>query len=147
MKRMTFASMAALRAALMNLVEKPPGKVLIYGCKGAQRTFCKSIHILRNIKRLCSCSRLEIRGIGFYPEVEKAYVAYLKEQLTQKAASWWNCCSAHNWLRYNVSDKLNIVALHLSSVSYYVLVDDAFVKDFRKCKYGKKEDRTNRKRV
>lgn len=30
MKRMTFASMAALRAALMNLAEKPPGKDVIY---------------------------------------------------------------------------------------------------------------------
>lgn len=66
--------MAALRAALMTLAEKPPGRALIYGCKGAQRTFCKSVNILRNIKRLCSCSRLEIRGVGFYPEVEKAFV-------------------------------------------------------------------------
>lgn len=138
MKRMTFASMAALRAALMNLAEKPPGKALIYGCKGAQHTFCKSVNILRNIKRLCSCSRLEIRGVGFYPDVEKAFVAYLKEQLPQKAASWWNCCSAHNWLRYNMGSQLNIVALHLSSVSYYILVDNAFVQDFRKIKFGKK---------
>lgn len=138
MKRMSFASMAALRAALMNLAEKPPGRALIYGRKGTQHTFCQSVNILRNIKRLCSCSRLEIRGVGFYPDAEKAFVDYLKEQLPQKAASWWNCCSAHNWLRYNVSDKLNIVALHLSSVSYYVLVDDAFVKDFRKYKFGKK---------
>lgn len=61
MKRMTFASMTALRAALMNLAEKPPGNALIYGRKGAQRTFCKSVNILRNIKRLCSCSRLEMR--------------------------------------------------------------------------------------
>ena len=84
---MTFASMTALRAALMNLAEKPPGRALIYGCKGAQHSFCKSIDILRNIKRLCSCSRLEIRGVGFYPEAEKAFVAYLKEQLPRKAAS------------------------------------------------------------
>lgn len=138
MKRMTFASMTALRAALMNLAEKPPGLALIYGRKGAQHTFCKSVNILRNIKRLCSCSGLEIRGVGFYPEVEKAFVAYLKEQLPQKAASWWNCCSAHNWLRYNVNDKLNIVALHLSSVSYYILVDNDFVTDYRKIKFGKK---------
>ena len=87
MKRMTFASMAALRAALMNLAEKPPGRALIYGCKGAQHTFCKSVNILRNIKRLCSCTRLEIRGVGFYPDAEKAFVAYLKEQLPQRAAS------------------------------------------------------------
>ena len=90
---MTFASMAALRAALMTLAEKPPGK---------------------------------------------AFVAYLKEQLPQKAASWWNCCSAHNWLRYNMGSQLNIVALHLSSVSYYILVDNAFVQEFRKIKFGKK---------
>lgn len=138
MKRMTFASMAALRAALMNLAEKPPGRALIYGCKGAQHSFCKSVNILRNIKRLCSCSRLEIRGVGFYPDAEKAFVAYLKEQLPQRAASWWNCCSAHNWLRYNVSDKLNIVALHLSSVSYYILVDYTFVQEFRKIKFANK---------
>lgn len=130
--------MAALRAALMNLAMKPPGRALIYGCKGAQHTFCKSIDILRNIKRLCSCSRIEIRGVGFYHEVEKAFVAYLKEQLTHKAASWWNCCSAHNWLRYNMGSQLNIVALHLSSVSCFILVDNAFVQDFRKFKFGKK---------
>ncbi len=70
MKRMTFASMTALRAALMNLAEKPPGRALIYGCKGTQRTFCKSVNILRNIKRLSSCSRLEIRGVGFYPDAK-----------------------------------------------------------------------------
>lgn len=138
MKRMTFASMTALRAALMNLAEKAQGRALIYGCKGAQHTFCKSIDIIRNIKRLCSCSKLEIRGVGFFPDAEKAFVAYLKKQLPQKAASWWNCCSAHNWLRYNVSDKLNIIALHLSSVSYYILVDNAFVQDYRKIKFGKK---------
>lgn len=138
MKRMTFASMTALRAALMNLAEKPPGSALIYGCKGTQRTFCKSVNILRNIKRLCSCSRIEIRGVGFYPDAEKAFVDYLKEQLPRKAASWWNCCSAHNWLRYNMGSQLNIVALLLSSVSYYILVDNTFVQDFRKIKFGKK---------
>lgn len=31
-----------------------------------------------------------------------------------------------------------IVALHLSSVSYYILVDNTFVQDFRKIKFGKK---------
>ena len=70
MKRMTFASMTALRAALMNLAEKAQGRALIYGCKGAQHTFCKSIDIIRNIKRLCSCSKLEIRGVGFFPDAE-----------------------------------------------------------------------------
>lgn len=138
MKKITFASMTALRAALMKLAEKPSGRALVYGCKGAKQTFCKSVNILRNIKRLCSCSKLEIRGVGFFPDAEKAFVAYLKEQMPQKAASWWNCCSAHNWLRYNVSDKLNIIALHLSSVSYYILVDNDFVTDYRKIKFSRK---------
>lgn len=40
MKRMTFASMTALRAALMNLAEKPPGRALIYGCKGWYQDVC-----------------------------------------------------------------------------------------------------------
>lgn len=138
MKKMTFASMTALKVALMKLAEKPSGRALIYGCKGAKQTFCKSVNILRNIKRLCSCSHLEIRGVGFFPDAEKAFVTYLKEQLPQRAASWWNCCSAHNWLRYNLGSQLNIVALHLSSVSYYILVDNAFVQDYRKIKYGRK---------
>ena len=130
--------MAALREALTILASRAPGTALIYGRKGASQTFCKSINILHNIQRLCSCSQLEIRGVGYFPDAEQAFVAYLKEILPTKAASWWNCCSAHNWLRYNIGSQLNIVALHLSSVSYYILVDNAFVTDFRKIKYGKK---------
>lgn len=83
MKRMTFASMTALRAALMNLAEKPPGRALIYGCKGAQHTFCKSVNILRNIKRLCSCSKLEIRGVGF-SQMRKSFCRIPQKTVTTK---------------------------------------------------------------
>lgn len=138
MKKMNFPSMAALKAALTIFASRAPGTAIVYGRKGATQTFCKSINILKNIQRFCSCTQLEIRGVGFFPDAEKAFVAYLKEILPQKAASWWNCCSAHNWLRYNLGCQLNIVALHIASVSYYILVDNAFVADFRKIKYGKK---------
>lgn len=132
---MSFASMAALKVALMRLAEKAPGSAIIYGRKGATQSFCKSVDIMRNIRRLCSCSQIEIRGIGYFPDAEKAFVAYFKEILPSKAASWWHCCSAHNWLRYNIGSNLHIVALHLASVSYYILVDRNFVANFRQLKF------------
>ena len=135
MKRMSFASMTALKAALMRLAEIAPGSAIIYGRKGSTQAFCQSIDILSNLSRLCSCTHIEIRGVGYFPDAEKAFVDYLKEILPSKSASWWNCCSAHNWLRYNIGCNLHIVALHLASVSYYILVDKNFVTNFRQLKF------------
>ncbi len=79
MSRMTLQLHNALKATLMRVAALHPGGVLIYGIDNInQQTFCKLIKLEANIKKLLACTRIEIKGIGYHPDVEANLVTWLK---------------------------------------------------------------------
>lgn len=133
MGKLNFKTMVALKATLKKLASSTPGGVLCYGEHGTRhQTFCRNINVTTNLVRLCSCTRLEIHGIGWYPKADTAFMEWLKHHIGRKNdTAWWECCNPRNWLRYNLRSDLLVLALFIGHISYYLLVTEEFASEFR----------------
>lgn len=134
MSRMNTNLRNALKATLNRVAELHPDGVLMCGIDYInQQAFCKLIKVERNLKKLLSCSRIEIRGIGYSPSVEKMFVSWLKANIQAKTKEPFcnNLLSPHNWLRYNIAGDLQILQLSVAKKEYYMILKDEHLRYFR----------------
>lgn len=131
----------ALKSTLIELASKTR-KVLVFGeDRINQQTFCHPIDILKNRLRLLSCTAIEIRSIGYFPNAERNIVNWLKEHITRPnsvSKSWWNICNNNNWLKYNIADDICIMKLDIAEISYYIVLRHDMMLHFRKVAFNKK---------
>lgn len=134
MGRMTLQLNNALKATLCKVAELHPDGVLMYGVDGInQQTFCQLVKINKNIKRLLGCTQIEIKGVGFYSQVEEKFVTWLKAHIrTPSGVSFCNSLlSPHNWLKYNIAADLNILHLGVANIDYYMILKEEHIRYFR----------------
>lgn len=134
MSRMTLQLNKALKATLCRVAELHPGGVLMYGIDNINgQTFCQLVKVNHNIKKLLSCTRIEIKGVGFYSQVEEKFVTWLKAHIrTPSGVSFCNSLlSPHNWLKYNIAADLNILHLGVAHIEYYMILKEEHLKYFR----------------
>lgn len=134
MGRMTLQLNNALKATLCRVAELHPEGVLMYGVDGInQQTFCQLVKINKNIKRLLGCTQIEIKGVGFYSQVEEKFVTWLKSHIrTPSGVSFCNSLlSPHNWLKYNIAADLNILHLGVANIDYYMILKEEHLRLFR----------------
>ena len=124
MAKMNLKLMNALRATLNRVASLHPGGVLIYGVNNiSKQTFCHLIKLERNLLKLLSCTRIDIKGIGNYPQVESEMVEWLKEHIRTPSGTSFcdNLLASRNWLKYNIAGDLNL--LHLGIAEKRILDD------------------------
>lgn len=134
MSRMTLQLHKALRATLERVAELHPDGVLMYGIDSInQQSFCQVVKINNNIKKLLSCTQIEIKGVGFYSQVEEKFVTWLKTHIrTPSGVSFCNSLlSPHNWLKYNIAGDLNILHLAVANINYYMILKEEHIRLFR----------------
>ena len=134
MSKMNLQLRNALKATLMRVAALHPGGVLMYGIDHMnQQTFCKLVKVEANIKKLLACTRIEIRGIGYHPQVEANLVAWMKDHI--RAPSMVPFCnslfSAHNWLKYNIAGDLQLLHLGIAKVDYFMILKEEHLRYFR----------------
>lgn len=140
MGRMTLQLNKALKATLCRVAELHPDGVLMYGVDGInQQTFCQLVKINKNIKRLLGCTKIEIKGVGFYSHVEEKFVTWLKSHIrTPSGVSFCNSLlSPHNWLKYNIAADLNILHLGVAGIDYYIILREEHLRLFRNKAFNK----------
>lgn len=131
---MTLQLNNALKATLCRVAELHPDGVLMYGVDGInQQTFCQLVKVHHNIKKLLSCTQIEIKGVGFYSQVEEKFVTWLKAHIrTPSGVSFCNSLlSPHNWLKYNIAADLNILHLGVANIDYYMILKEEHLRLFR----------------
>lgn len=134
MSKMTLQLHKALKATLQRVAELHPEGVLMFGIDNInQQTFCQIVKINNNIKKLLSCTLIEIKGIGFYSQVEEKFVTWLKSHIrTPSGVPFCNSLlSPHNWLKYNIAGDLNILHLAVANIHYYMILKEEHLKFFR----------------
>lgn len=131
---MTFRHYRALKSTLDMLANKCSRGILIYGTNTIeQKTFCQLIDLRKAAKRLLSCTSIEIRGIGHYLAAEKAFAAWLQENLKLPGnPSWGYLASPHNWFRLNFAEDLNILKLKIANTEYYMILREEHLLYIRK---------------
>lgn len=134
MSKMTLRLHNALKATLQRVAELHPDGVLMYGVDNInQRSFCQLVKVHNNIKKLLGCTKIEIKGVGFYTQVEEKFVSWLKEHIrTPSGIPFCNSLlSPHNWLKYNISADLNILHLGVANIDYYMILKEEHLRLFR----------------
>lgn len=137
---MTLKLHNALKATLCRVAELHPNGVLMYGVDGInQQTFCQLVKINKNIKRLLGCTMIEIKGVGFYNQVEEKFVSWLKAHIrTPSEVQFCNSLlSPHNWLKYNIAADLNILHLGVAGIDYYMILREEHLRLFRNKAFNK----------
>ena len=134
MNRMTFKYYRALKATLDMLTNKCSKGILMYGTNTIEQTsFCKLIDLRKAAKRLLSCTSIEIRGIGHYLAAEKAFAAWLQENVTLPGNPEWGYLSSpHNWFRNNFAEDLNILKLSIAHTEYFLILREEHLLYIRK---------------
>lgn len=134
MNRMTFKYYRALKATLDMLANKCNKGILMYGANTMQQTtFCKLIDVRKAAKRLLSCTSIEIRGIGHYLAAEKAFAAWLQENVKLPGnPTWGYLLSPHNWFRINFAEDLNILKLSIAHTEYFMILREEHLLYIRK---------------
>lgn len=132
MGKMTLRLHNALKSTLKELASACPKGVLTFGANNlTQQTFCKPINLMKHAKRMLSCTRIEIKGIGAYPRIEDAFVAWIKTHIRMPTEDYCNLASSHNWLKYNISPRLNCLKLSIGKVDYYMILREEWLIKFR----------------
>ena len=131
---MTFRHYRALKATLDMLANKCKQGILMYGINTIeQTTFCKLIDLRKAAKRLLSCTSIEIRGIGHYIAAEKAFAAWLQENMKIPGNPLWGYLSSpHNWFRLNFAEDLNVLKLTIAHTEYYMILREEHLLYIRK---------------
>lgn len=134
MSKMTLQLHNALKATLMRVAALHPGGVLMFGIDNInQQTFCKLIKVEANIKKLLACTQIDIRGMGYNPQVEEKFVEWIKAHI--KPPSMEPFCnsllSPHNWLKYNIAGDLQLLHLGVAKIEYYMILRYEHLRYFR----------------
>ena len=140
MSKMTLQLHNALKATLMRVAALHPGGILMYGIDNInQQTFCKLVKIENNIKKLLACTRIEIRGIGYHPQVEEKFVAWLKAHVRTPSMNPFcnGLLSPHNWLKYNIAGDLQLLHLGIAKVDYFMILKYEHLRYFRDRAFNK----------
>ena len=141
MDRMTLKQRNALKATLMRVAALHPAGVLMCGFDTInERAFCKLIKLGCNLDRLLSCTRIDIRGIGYYPRVETKFVEWLKSHIRTPSVPQFcnNLLSPANWLKYNISPDLYCLHLGIAKVDYFLILKDEHLRYYRDTAYHRK---------
>lgn len=134
MSRMTLRLHNALKATLQRVAELHPEGVLMFGIDNInQQTFCQIVKINNNIKRLLGCTLIEIKGVGFYSQIEEKFVTWLKAHIRTPSGTQFcnSLLSPHNWLKYNIAGDLNILHLAVANIHYYMILKEEHLRLFR----------------
>lgn len=139
MGKMTLSLHNALKSTLAILQDSCKNELLILGEDNLnQRTFCKPIKIDKAAKRLLSCTRIEIRGLGHFTKQEAKLVDWLKNHVWIPTNNVWsNMATAHNWLKYNVANNLSCLHLGIGKIDYYIILREEYLLHFRKIAFKK----------
>lgn len=134
MNKMNLQLRNALKATLMRVAALHPDGVLMYGIDNInQQTFCKLVKIEANIKKLLECTRIDIRGMSYNPQVEEKFVEWIKAHI--KPPSMEPFCnsllSPHNWLKYNIAGDLQLLHLGVAKIEYFMILKDEHLRYFR----------------
>lgn len=134
MSKMNLQLRNALKATLMRVAALHPGGILMYGVDHInQQTFCKLVKVEANIKKLLACTRIEIRGVGYNPQVEEKFVTWLKTHIRNPSMEPFcnGLLSPHNWLKYNIAGDLQLLHLGVAKIDYYMILKDEHLRYFR----------------
>lgn len=133
MAKITIKTRNALKSALYGLMELSKN-ILVYGVNHAtQDMFCKPINIAKAYNRLLSCTSMEIHQLGYYVEVEKTIVEWLKNHIRcpTETKVWWSMVSPGNWIKYNIDKDLYILRLGVGTTYYYIVIRREILTLFR----------------
>ncbi len=139
MGKMSLHKRYALKATLMRVAALHPAGVLMCGFDAInERGFCKLIKLGCNLDRLLTCTRIDIRGIGYYPQVEAKFVEWLKSHIrTPSMPQFCNAMlSPANWLKYNIAPDLLCLHLGIAKVDYYMILKDEHLRYYRDKAYN-----------
>lgn len=133
MAKMNLKLMNALRATLNRVASLHPGGVLMYGVNHlSKQTFCHLIKLEKNILKLLSCTRIDIKGIGNYPLVEGEMVEWIKKHIRTPGDKFCNNLLAPgNWLKYNIAGDLHLLHLGIANKEYWMILKEEHLRYFR----------------
>ena len=134
MAKMNLKLMNALRATLNRVASLHPDGVLMYGINHiSKQTFCHLIKLERNLLKLLSCTRIDIRGIGNYPLVEKEMVGWIKKHIRTPSGESFcnNLLAPGNWLKYNIAGDLHLLHLGIAEKEYWMILKEEHLRYFR----------------
>lgn len=134
MAKMNLKLMNALRATLNRVATLHPGGVLMYGVNNiSKQTFCYLIKLEKNLLKLLSCNRIDIKGIGNYPQVEKQMVEWMKKHIRTPSKETFcnNLLAPGNWLKYNIAGDLYLLHLGIAKKEYWMILKEEHLRFFR----------------
>lgn len=121
MAKMNLKLMNELRATLNRVATLHPDGVLMYGINHiSKQTFCHLIKLERNLLKLLSCTRIDIKGTGNYPQAEKQMVEWIKKHIRTPSGESFcnNLLTPGNWLKYNIAGDLHLLHLSIAEKEY-----------------------------
>lgn len=134
MAKMNLKLMNALRATLNRVASLHPNGVLMYGVNHfSKQTFCHLIKLEKNLLKLLSCTRMDIKGIGNYPKAEGEMVEWMKQHIRTPSEQSFcnNLLSPRNWLRYNIAGDLHLLHLEIAEKEYWMILKEEHLRYFR----------------
>lgn len=134
MAKMNLKLMNALKATLNRVASMHPGGVLMYGVNHiSKQTFCHLIKLEKNLLKLLSCTRIEIKGIGNYPQVEGEMVEWIKKHIRTPSGECFinNLLAPGNWLKYNIAGDLHLLHLGIAEKEYWMILKEEHLRFFR----------------
>lgn len=134
MAKMNLKLMNALRATLNRVASLHPNGVLMYGVNNiSKQTFCHLIKLEKNLLKLLSCNRIDIKGTGNYPQVEKQMVEWMKKHIRTPSGETFcnNLLAPRNWLKYNIAGDLHFLHLGIAEKEYWMILKEEHLRYFR----------------
>ena len=133
MAKMNLKLMNALIATLNRVASLHPGGVLMYGVNNiSKQTFCHLIKLEKNLLKLLSCTRIDIKGIGNNPQVEGKMVEWIKTHIRTPGDNFCNNLLAPgNWLKYNIAGDLHLLHLGIAEKDYWMILKEEHLRYFR----------------
>lgn len=134
MVKMNLKLMNALRATLNRVASLHPNGVLMYGVNHiSKQTFCHLIKLEKNLLKLLSCNRIDIKGTGNYPQVEKQMVEWMKKHIRTPSGETFcnNLLAPRNWLKYNIAGDLHFLHLEIAEKEYWMILKEEHLRYFR----------------
>lgn len=139
MAKMNLKLMNALRATLNRVASLHPNGVLMYGVNNiSKQTFCHLIKLEKNLLKLLSCNRIDIKGTGNYPQVEKQMVEWMKKHIRTPSGESFcdNLLAPGNWLKYNIAGDLHLLHLGIAEKEYWMILKEEHLRFFRDKAYN-----------
>lgn len=120
MAKMNLKLMNALRATLNRVASLHPNGVLMCGINHiSKQTFCHLVRLEKNLLKLLSCTNIDIKGTGNYPQAEKQMVEWIKKHIRTPSGESFcdNLLAPGNWLKYNIAGDLHLLHLGIAKRS------------------------------